>query len=85
MEYNFSEGAGWTQGESWSLGDSPAIAIAINPGCGHYKTIKAPTVADDTSSTEDPDGRDIRLYTDVDSRYILEDLIAKLELFTLRR
>ncbi len=81
MTYNNSEGAGWTQGESWSLGDSPAIAIAINPGCGHYKTIKAPTVADDTSSVEDPDAPMIRLYTDVDSRYILEDLIAKLELF----
>lgn len=28
-----------------------------------------------------PDNKKIRLYTDVDSRYILEDLIAKLELF----
>ncbi len=81
MAYNDSEGAGWTQGESWSLGDSPAIAIAINPGCGHYKTIKAPVVSEDTSSAEDPDAPEIRLYTDVDSRYILEDLIAKLELF----
>ncbi len=81
IAYNDSEGAGWTQGESWSLGDSPAIAIAINPGCGHFKTIKAPTIAGDTSSVEDPDAPDIRLYTDVDSRYILEDLIAKLELF----
>ena len=81
INYNLSPYAGWTQGESWSLGDSPAIAIAINPGCGHYKTIKAPTVADDTSSIEDPDTPAIRLYTDVDSRYILEDLIAKLELF----
>lgn len=81
ISYNNSEGAGWTAGESWSLGDSPAIAIAINPGCGHYKTIKAPIVADDTSSVEDPIGRLIRQYTDVDSRYILEDLIAKLELF----
>ena len=81
ISYNNSEGAGWTSGESWSLGDSPAIAIAINPGCGHYKTIKAPIVADDTSSVEDPIGRLIRQYIDVDSRYILEDLIAKLELF----
>lgn len=81
ISYNNSEGAGWTAGESWSLGDSPAIAIAINPGCGHYKTIKAPIVADDTSSVEDPIGRLIRQYNDVDSRYILEDLIAKLELF----
>ena len=81
ISYNNSEGAGWTAGESWSLGDSPAIAIAINPGCGHYKMIKAPTVADDTSSVDDPNGRLIRQYTDVDSRYILEDFIAKLELF----
>ncbi len=81
ISYNNSEVAGWTAGESWSLGDSPAIAIAVNPGCGHYKTIKAPTVADDTSSVDDPSGRQIRQYTDVDSRYILEDFIAKLELF----
>lgn len=81
ISYNNSGGAGWTQGESWSLGDSPAIAIAINPGCGHYKTIKAPIVADDTSSVDDPNGRLIRQYIDVDSRYILEDFIAKLELF----
>ena len=81
ISYNNSKGAGWTAGESWSLGDSPAIAIAINPGCGHYKTIKAPIVADDTSSVDDPNGRLIRQYIDVDSRYILEDLIAKLELF----
>lgn len=81
ISYNNSEGAGWTAGESWSLGDSPAIAIAINPGCGHYKMIKAPTVADDTSSVDDSNGRLIRQYTDVDSRYILEDFIAKLELF----
>ena len=81
ISYNNSEGAGWTAGESWSLGDSPAIAIAINPGCGHYKTIKAPTVANDTSSVDDSNGRQIRQYTDVDSRYILEDFIAKLELF----
>lgn len=84
IEYNASEGAGWTQGESWSLGDSPAIAIAINPGCGRYKMIKAPIVTEDTSSATNPDGPMIRLYTDADSRYILEDLIAKLELFCMK-
>ena len=81
ITYNFSEGAGWTQGESWSLGDSPAVALAINPGCGHYRMINAPAINEDTSSSPDPAGPLIRLYTDVDSRYILEDLIAKLELF----
>ncbi|WP_242840984.1 nucleoside hydrolase [Butyrivibrio sp. AE3004] len=80
VDYNMSEGAGWTQGESWSLGDSPAIAIAINPGCGHYHYAKAPLVLEDTSSEVKEDNPEIRIYTDVDSRYILEDFIAKLEL-----
>lgn len=80
VDYNNSEGAGWTQGESWSLGDSPAIAIAINPGCGHYHEAVAPLVLDDTSSAVKEDNPRIRIYTDVDSRYILEDFIAKLEI-----
>ena len=80
VDYNNSEGAGWTQGESWSLGDSPAIAIAINPGCGHFLEATAPLVMEDTSSAIKEDNPKIRIYTDVDSRYILEDFIAKLEL-----
>lgn len=82
MEYNHSEGAGWTQGESWSLGDSPAIALALNPGCGRFETVPAPFIEEDTTSRECPENRLIRIYKDADSRYILEDLIAKLELFT---
>ncbi|MCR5596310.1 MAG: nucleoside hydrolase [Lachnospiraceae bacterium] len=85
IRYNMLEGAGWTQGESWSLGDSPAIAIAINPGCGRYYETKAPLVLPDTSSAVKEDNPVIRIYKDVDSRYILEDLIAKLELFTDKR
>ena len=72
--------AGWTQGESWSLGDSPAIAIAINQGCGHYHYATAPYVADDTSSVIKEDNPQIRIYTDIDSRYVLEDFISKLEI-----
>ena len=82
VEYNNSEGAGWTQGESWSLGDSPAIALAINPGCGRFEMAPAPFVEDDTASKECPENRVIRIYKDVESRYILEDLIAKLEMFS---
>lgn len=114
VNYNNSEGAGWTKGESWSLGDSPAIALALNPDCGHFHYVPAPVVAEDTSSivwmpvndapntlTENANGQQeisaekkeaaqdgnpdarpmVKMYTDVDSRYILEDLIAKLELF----
>lgn len=82
VNYNNSEGAGWTQGESWSLGDSPAIVLAINPGCGRFEIASAPHIEEDTSSKECPGNRKIRIYKDVDSRYILEDFIAKLELFT---
>ena len=82
VTYNNSPAAGWTKGESWSLGDSPAIALALNPGCGRYETVPAPFVEEDTTSRECPKNRLIRIYKDADSRYILEDLIAKLELFT---
>ena len=82
ISYNNSEFAGWTQGESWSLGDSPAVAIALNPMCGRFEYVPAPFIDDDTSSKECKNNRKIRIYKDVDSRYILEDLIAKLELFT---
>lgn len=80
IDYNMGPFAGWTQGESWSLGDSPAIALAINPACGKFKEIPAPVVAEDTSSEVDESRPIIRVYTEIDSRYILEDMIAKLEL-----
>jgi len=51
VAYNNTPGASWTAGESWSLGDSPAVAIAINPGCGHYKDVVAPFINEDTSSS----------------------------------
>ena len=82
VDYNNSEGAGWTQGESWSLGDSPAVGIAINQMCGRFEMAPAPHVEEDTSSSERPNNRMIRIYKDVDSRYILEDFIAKLEFFS---
>lgn len=80
VDYNMSEYAGWTKGESWSLGDSPAIAIAIDDWCGKYKDIPAPVVLEDTSSAVGKNRPIVRIYTEVDSRFILEDMIAKLEL-----
>jgi inosine-uridine nucleoside N-ribohydrolase len=80
--YNQSEYAGWTKGESWSLGDSPAIALALNPDCGKYVLTPAPDVMEDTSSRVNPYNPIVKIYKDVDSRYILEDLIAKLEIFS---
>ena len=81
IDYNLSERAGWTQGESWSLGDSPAIAIAINPGCGKFVEAPAPWINDETGSEAREGAPIIRVYTSVDSRFILEDFFAKLKLF----
>ena len=80
VEYNNSPAAGWTKGESWSLGDSPAVGIAMNPDCGTYVYREAPIFNEDTSVRFDGTGRKIRVYTSVDSRFILEDLIAKLRI-----
>ena len=85
IDYNLSPRAGWTQGESWSLGDSPAIAIAINPECGKYVYAPAPHVNEDTSSSSRSGNPVIRVYKSVDSRYILEDFFAKLQLFAAEK
>ncbi|MBR5400777.1 MAG: nucleoside hydrolase [Treponema sp.] len=81
IDYNLSDRASWTQGESWSLGDSPAIAVAINPGCGKFVEAPAPFVNEETGSESRADSPVIRVYTSVDSRFILEDFFAKLKLF----
>lgn len=81
VAYNSSPEAGWTKGESWSLGDSPAVAIALNPDCGRFKYVEAPLINEDTSATFVPGRPMIRMYTDVDSRYVLGDMMAKIKLF----
>ena len=80
VTYNNSPAAGWTKGESWSLGDSPAVGVALNPDCGHYIEHEAPFVNEDTSCSFGKENPKIRIYTDIDSRYLLEDFFAKLQL-----
>ena len=80
ITYNNSPAAGWTKGECWSLGDSPAIGVALNPDCGHYIEHEAPFINEDTSSSFGKGNPKIKIYTDIDSRYLLEDFFAKLSL-----
>lgn len=68
----------WIMGESWSLGDSPAVGLALNPGCGRYIERPAPVVDEQGHYIDCDENRTIRVYTRVDSRYILEDFFAKL-------
>jgi inosine-uridine nucleoside N-ribohydrolase len=82
VAYNDSPTGWWTQGESWSLGDSPAVGIALHPWCGVRRPRKALRVNQDTSYSTQELGTTITVYQSVDSRYILEDFYAKLGLFT---
>ena len=80
VAYNQSEHAGWTAGESWTLGDSPAVGVVLDPDCGKYRIAEAPIVNPDTTYRFEKGRHRIRVYTSIDSRFILEDLIARLEL-----
>ena len=83
VAYNMTDEAAWTNGESWTLGDSPAVGVTLTPNCGRWHMARIKHVNEDTTYSDVPDGRFIRLYDSIDSRYVLEDLIAKLELTTL--
>lgn len=80
VQYNLGPCAGWTAGESWALGDNPAVGLAMDPACGTFTLRHAPTVNPDTTCTENPAAPLIRVYDRVDSRFILEDMMCKLEL-----
>lgn len=70
----------WVMGESWSLGDSPAVALALNSSCGKYNIRKAPVFDDKGHYLDCEENREIRVYYHVDSRYVLEDMFAKLRI-----
>ena len=80
VKYNGTDMADWTAGESWSLGDSPAVGVAIDENCGKYEYREAPVLNEDTSYTFKEDRRKIRVYNTIDSRFVLEDFMSKLEL-----
>lgn len=81
QEYGNSEKAGWTCGESWSLGDSPTVGLGMDPYIGKFIYRPAPTVSADGKYISFHQNRTIRVYQTVDSRFILEDFFAKLKIF----
>ena len=80
QEYGNSEKAGWTMGESWSLGDSPAVGLAMDFCIGKFEYRPSP-LADKDGNYIKFNKNHIRLYSDIDSRFILEDMFAKLKFF----
>ena len=65
-----------------SLGDSPAVGVIIYPGCGAWEWRPAPEFTPTMHYVHTGANRPIRVYSDIDSRFILEDFFAKLRRFT---
>lgn len=76
-------GPKWPKGEMWMLGDSPAVSLLLDDHEFDYDLIDPPHITDDMMYETQPGaGRQIRVYRYVDSRFTLEDMYAKLELFS---
>lgn len=69
-------------GETWVLGDSPAVGLILYEHRFAYDLVPAPHILADRTYEQTEGNRPIRVYRSIDSRLILEDLYAKLRLFT---
>jgi purine nucleosidase len=79
--------SGYKGGEVYCLGDSPLVlltalqsAFEADPASSRYVTMPCPNLLESGLYRPNQDGREIRVYTLLDNRLLLEDLYAKLEL-----
>lgn len=78
IEFNQSRAGGDYSLEWRCLGDSPAIGVTLNPGCGWHSERPAPQFRPDGSYDHSAAHRPIRVYHSIDSRFIMADMFAKL-------
>lgn len=63
------------------LGDSPAIGVMLYENCGEWEWRPAPEFDKEMRYVHTGQNRPIRVYKNIDSRFILEDFYAKLAQF----
>ncbi|MBQ9643972.1 MAG: nucleoside hydrolase [Lachnospiraceae bacterium] len=68
-------------GETWVLGDSPAVGVLLYEHRFCYDWVQAPLITRDMTYVQTGLNRPIRVYREVDSHLILNDLYAKLALY----
>lgn len=80
--------AGRRLGETYVLGDSPLVLLTalqssweVDPASSGYAVRRAPGINEAGGYEANPDGREIRVYTRLDTRLMFEDFFAKLALF----
>lgn len=68
-------------GELWSIGDQPTVSVLLENAAGRrYHVIRAPHIRDDMTYEENPDGKEIWVFDQIDRRLTMEDFFAKLRL-----
>jgi inosine-uridine nucleoside N-ribohydrolase len=67
--------------EHRSLGDSPAIGVMMYPECGVSKWVPGPEYNELMNYVHTGRNRPVKLYQNVDQRFILGDMFAKLARF----
>jgi purine nucleosidase len=77
-------------GEAYVLGDSPLVLLTAlhsswenDPSSSRYVIKPAPIITDSGLYEEKSDGRKIRIYSDLDTRLMFEDLVAKIALLKM--
>lgn len=61
------------------LGDSPAIGLMLYADCGEWEEVAAPVFGEDMKYIYNQTNRKIRVYKNINSRFILEDFYCKLQ------
>ncbi|HEY1123516.1 MAG TPA: nucleoside hydrolase, partial [Haloferula sp.] len=71
-------------GEAYVLGDSPLVLLTalqssweVDPSSSTFIEVPAPRIDDKGQYTDHPEGRKIRVYTEIDTRLMFEDFYAK--------
>lgn len=68
-------------GENWTLGDNATIAVLLeNRFRGNWLERPAPILKEDLTYGENPNGKTIRVYSEIDVRLTLEDFFSKMQL-----
>jgi purine nucleosidase len=73
------------KGEMWSLGDSPAVSLLLDSHEYAYEMKPAPRITQDMRYVHYQKERFIRWYNEVDARFTLEDMFAKIALYDASR
>ena len=71
---------GWPLGETWVLGDSAAVGVLLDPHEYDFENKQAPRIDGDGKYIHSRDSHEMRVYHNIDVRFILEDFYAKLRL-----